>query len=437
LASLNLPDSTRPPMVILRSNDCCFLGIARGCQAAGIPIVPVVFDWEGSGPWYSEESPIVADPVRIPNPYQHSQAACDAMVTLGKSLLSEWGERIMVVPSSDTNLMFLLDHYEAIAPFFRIAGDRNFDDARLEVVRKDTAAALMDSAGVAIPQTLACLKADDIDSVVDEIKYPCVYKPVAKDYGQSFYAAHDGLKAIEVHDPEDLAEKLHAEVAAGFELVVQEKVAFESVEEEIPFYLYADDNFEIRMAATGIKEQIQPPPYGTATVLRLAWHEELVELAADVVRALRWRGILMIEFIRDRNDGRWKVIEVNARPWLCVDFYRRSGLNFVQYLYEDWRDLRSAWPARVVPDEGRLTASSVHLNLPASSFAHLSAIDGRSIEIDDVLKSIRATQGDRSLTFLDPSDPAPGRAELTALAARYSLDADRLIERVQAELCDD
>lgn len=423
-------------MVVLRSNDCCFLGIARGCAAAGIPIVPVVFDWPGSGPWYSETSRVVADPVRIPNPYQFADEACEAMVELGRELLEIWGERLMVVPSSDTNLMFLLDHYERLAPYFRLAGARDFDASRLEVVRKDTAAELFASAGVSIPRTLSCLKAGEIEHVAREMTYPCVYKPCAKDYGQSFYAAHAGVKAIECHDAEELAERLEQEVEAGFELVVQEKVSFASVEEEIPFYLYADASHRIRMAATGIKEQIQPPPYGTATVLRLAYHEELLPLAQSVVEALEWRGILMIEFIKDRNDGVWKVIEVNARPWLCVDFYRRSGLNYLQYLYEDWRDERDAWPDLVTPDAGRLEASSVHLNLPASTAADLRAVEGE-VTIDDVVASLRAVEGARSLTFLDPQDPEPGRAELRALAEGYGLDGGTLIERVQAELCDD
>ena len=355
------------PMVILRSNDCCFLGIARGCAAAGIPIVPVVFDWPGAGPWYSEQSAILPEPVRIPNPYQFAEEACLSMMTLGEQLLAEWGERLMVVPSSDTNLMFLLDHHSRLAPYFRLAGGIDFDAARRDVVRKDSAARLLAAGGVVIPQTLACLKESDIEPVAEEIHFPCVYKPVEKDYGQSFYAAHQGIKAIECQDADELRERLEQEIERGFELVVQEKVSFDSVEEEIPFYLYADADHQIRMAATGIKEKIQPFPYGTATVLRLSWHEELLPLAREIVQALRWRGILMIEFIRDRNDDVWKVIEVNARPWLCIDFYRRSGLNFVEYLYDDWQGRSGDWPELVIPTARTLERSPVHLNLPAAS----------------------------------------------------------------------
>lgn len=424
---------THVPIVVLRSNDCCFLGIARSCAAAGRPIIGVVFDWKGSGPWYSEQSNVVRDPLRIPNPYQAPERARDAMIEIGRRLFAEWNERLMIVPSSDTNLMFLLDHYESLSPYFRLAGDARFDAARIDVVRKDSAAERMAAAGVAIPRTWACLKAADIEAIANAVRYPCVYKPVVKDYGQTFYAQHGGLKAIECRDREELVERLEDELARGFELVVQEKVLFGSNEEEIPFYLYADRNHRIRMAATGIKEKIQPFPYGTATVLRLSWHEELLPLAQRVVDSLAWRGILMIEFIRDSADGRWKVIEVNARPWLCVDFYRRCGLNFLDMLYRDWRGELCDGEDVQRPDPSTLERSPVQISLPTAATPDLERL-GRPIEVADVVAWLRGIQGSRSLTFLDPNDRQPGRAELHAFADRYALAPEALIASVEENL---
>ena len=57
--------------------------------------------------------------------------------------------------------------------------------------------------------------------------------------------------------------------------------------------------------------------------------------------------------------------------------------------------------------------------------------------IDDVVEGLREVEGDRSLTFLDPGDPAPGRAELRALAERHGLAPDALISRLQEELGND
>lgn len=432
----NLASTPEPPIVVLRSNDCCFLGIVRSCVAAGHRVVPIVYDWPGSGPWYSEHSDLVKAPLRIPNPYGDPAGALAAMIEIGRSLLAVWRERLMVVPSSDTNLMFLVDHHAALAPYFRLAGGRAFDEARMDVVRKDSAASLLAEARIPIPRTWACLKPSDIHSIADQVSYPCIYKPVTKDYGQTFYSRHGGLKAIECSEREELVERLAEETSRGFELVVQEKVEFRSNEEEIPFYLYSDREFRIRMAATGIKEKIQPYPYGTATVLRLSWHEELLPIAQRVVEALSWRGILMIEFIRDATDGVWKVIEVNARPWLCVDFYRRSGMNFLDLLYRDWRDEPLGGQDVIRPSSQMLDGSPVHVSLPTALGPEFEALT-RPATVDDVVEWLTRVEGRRSLTFLDPSDPGPGQAELRALAKRYSLPVDELIDRVGGVVCGD
>ena len=38
----------------------------------------------------------------------------------------------------------------------------------------------------------------------------------------------------------------------------------------------------------------------------------------------------MIEFIKHEKSGKWYVIEINGRPWLMIDFFRRVGFNFLK-----------------------------------------------------------------------------------------------------------
>ena len=118
------------------------------------------------------------------------------------------------------------------------------------------------------------------------------------------------------------------------------------------------------MAATSIKELIQPYPFGTANILRLSWHSELLNTANQVVKALKWRGIIMIEFIRDQKDNKLKVIEVNVRPWLFIGFYTRFGLNFIDKLYQDWTEGLEPYDGNtIVPSEATLKLSPIHIDL--------------------------------------------------------------------------
>ncbi len=38
-----------PPLIAVRANDVCFLGIPCNCGIAGISVVLVVYDWPGAG----------------------------------------------------------------------------------------------------------------------------------------------------------------------------------------------------------------------------------------------------------------------------------------------------------------------------------------------------------------------------------------------------
>lgn len=417
------------PYAVLRSNDVCFLGILRSLAAAGAKSVPFTFTWEGAGPWYSEASRHVVDPVTMPNPFAEPLAARDAMVAAGKRLADKHGERLLAIPSSDTNLMFLLDHWEAFAPYYRIMGAADFLEARPDVVRKDRCAELLEAGGVAAPKTRRCASVDEIEPAVADMIYPCVYKPLAKDYGQSFYRAHGGNKAVTCNTPDELRTKLAEEVAQGFELVVQERVFFDSVYDEIPCYVYVDAEHRVRMLSTAIKEKIQPFPYGTATVLRFTSHPELFEQASRVAKAIRWRGVLMIEFIRDTRDGVWKVIEVNGRPWLFVDFFRRSGQNYLGALHADATGDTAAWPDVKYPDAQVLEESPVHVALPTAYEPGAGAVTPEAVAA--YLDSIR---GAKCLTYLDPGDREPGVRELAAMASKLGLSDDELLAAVTPSL---
>ena len=103
-----------------------------------------------------------------------------------------------------------------------------------------------------------------------------------------------------------LMQKLEKETKKQPPLLLQEKVLFSGKDLEVPFYLCADARSEIVVAATGQKQWIKPHPFGTAIVLDITWHEELLTLAQSIVSYLEWRGLLMIEFIfvRNRSIGR-------------------------------------------------------------------------------------------------------------------------------------
>lgn len=430
----------RPPLIVLRGNDICFLGIMRSCGKANIPYKTISFTWSTAKPWWSEQSIYFSNDFEISNPFDNPEKSLEELVLIGSELLETYSRRLLVIPSSDTNLMLFLDNEERLSPYFILMGAKKFDGYREDVVHKYKFFELLNRTEKTIsPLTYRCSRLSDIDNVTAHITYPAIYKPAVKDYGQTFYAKNNGLKAIECKNKKELKERLASVVKSGFDVVVQEKIIFDRVEDEIPFYLYSDENHEIKMAATGIKELIQPYPYGTANILRLTWHEELLPLAQSVVKALSWRGILMIEFIKDKKDGEWKVIEVNPRPWLFIGFYERFGLNYLSCLYDDWVDSsRFSEKELVTPLKEVLKKSPLHIDI-LSIFQLTNQEEKKNIissNLGDISTWFANYGKCLTMPYFDQQDSMPGFLNISEVASSLPLDKGILNKEICKLLCD-
>jgi len=73
------------------------------------------------------------------------------------------------------------------------------------------------------------------------------------------------------------------------------------------------------------------PECGGVTVFSKATHSEKIKHAGEtIIEKLNWNGLLMIEFIFDERDGKYKLIEINPRMWGSVLLSEFCGANFLQ-----------------------------------------------------------------------------------------------------------
>jgi predicted ATP-grasp superfamily ATP-dependent carboligase len=376
------------PALVFRGNDISYYGIISSLASHQLPYYSVLFDWKGSPTWHSSKSSLQGTTIVIPNPYEHPLNAAESLEKQLKVICGKIHSKLIAIPSSDTNLTFIVDYWEIFSSYLAVMGSPEFDDPRTDVLNKARCMHLLNSGSENLaPISFRCARQEDIAEIVNEVTYPAIYKPSTKDYGQSFYRSHNGSKAVECATPQKLLEALDNELKANFELVVQEKILFDNLEDEVPFYLYADKNHKIRMAATGKKNYVYPHPFGTALSLQLSWEPDLLDLANKVVKKINWTGILMIEFIRDKKDGRFKVVELNTRPWLFNGFYQLLGFNFVNLLMQDFNDqLKYPSDQLVFPDDRLLCRNPVHIDL-------IGILRALNIENIEYLRKWLSTQG--------------------------------------------
>jgi len=60
-----------------------------------------------------------------------------------------------------------------------------------------------------------------------------------------------------------------------------------------------------------------------------------VQAVRHLLGALCYRGVFNAEFKHDERDGRFKILEVNVRPWSDVGFTIACGVDVVEMAYRD------------------------------------------------------------------------------------------------------
>ena len=85
----------------------------------------------------------------------------------------------------------------------------------------------------------------------------------------------------------------------------------------------------------GRKLRQTPPGIGTCRVGEAVWVQEVVDAALRLLRAFEYRGISQVEFKRDPRDGRFKLMEINARLWQWHGLAAACGVDIPRIAYAD------------------------------------------------------------------------------------------------------
>jgi predicted ATP-grasp superfamily ATP-dependent carboligase len=65
------------------------------------------------------------------------------------------------------------------------------------------------------------------------------------------------------------------------------------------------------------------------------WVQEVVDDALALLRAFGYRGLSQVEFKRDPRDGRFKLMEINARLWQWHGLATACGVDLPRIAYAD------------------------------------------------------------------------------------------------------
>ena len=320
----------RPPVVILGG-----LNVTRATGLAGLPAI--VAAAEADSPAFA--SRYCSGGVLLP-PLAQSEVVAEKLARLGEQLAGALGRAVPLFYGNDDYLNVILQHRERLSPYFRfIVNDPEVASALIDKERFDAFTRLR---ALPVPRTLEWDELETFDG-------PVLVKPKLKlAYEQTaiYLRLFDGAGKARVFGS---ARELLANPLAGAlrrELVLQEYVPG-SDREIWSFHGYADESSRLLTWFAGRKIRTYPALTGQSSYLELAHHEELVAVGRDIVERAPLKGVFKIDFKRDPRDGRFRMLEVNARFNLWHYLAAANGLSIprVAYAYLLWGQVPAEPPA--------------------------------------------------------------------------------------------
>jgi len=247
---------------------------------------------------------------------------------------------LATLPLDEAVLIPCSDHWTRALTKFKSSPDKRFHTSlpTAEVndilADKKTLSALLKRLGIAQPKTVSIASQSDLSEAMsgetdrDWFLKPCDSQAFLKRFGQ---------KAYRVGTLEE-AWRMYTRIAdAGLEVLLQEYVPGGADQH---FFVdgFVDRHGEIRTLFARRRKRMYPVDFGDSSYMTSVPLDEVAEAAAGIrtlFADMPYRGIFSVEFKQDPRDGRFRLIEVNTRPWAMNEFATNSGVDVIVMSYRD------------------------------------------------------------------------------------------------------
>jgi D-aspartate ligase len=232
----------------------------------------------------------------------------------------------VLIAAGDGELRALSQHHAELATVFRVAVPpwetvRWTHDKRLTYER---AAAL----GIDIPR---CYNPRDLHELAElDCRFPVVLKPTVREQRNDFTRA----KAWRVDDRAALlARYAEAAVMVGERAVVLQELIPGGGSAQFSYAAVWHGGAPVASLVARRTRQY-PMDFGyTSTFVETIEQKDVEEAACRFLSSINYSGLVEVEFKRDQRDGRYKLLDVNARAWTWNALGSIAGVDFAHVLW--------------------------------------------------------------------------------------------------------
>lgn len=300
---------------------------------------------------------------------------------------SEFLRGAVVLACSDAGLQVLAKNRPALLERYRL--DISDPIAQLGMLDKLSTYRHARSAGVPTPGFWPTPTRDEVVALGPSLVFPVMVKPRLS----HVFEARFGRKHVIVSTMPDLLAAYDAAADAGVDVLLMEYIPGPD-DRLCSYFTYLDDAGEPLFAFTKRVVRRYPSGMGPATYHVTDRVPEIADLGNRLFRQAGLRGLANVEFKRDDRDGKYKLIECNARFTASNCLVSAAGLNLAAFVYSRvvglplpptenfrsglrlWDPVRDFWAYRERRAAGELTLGAwARSLLHAQTFAYFRWAD--------------------------------------------------------------
>ena len=313
-------DPARPPVVLMGG-----INLVRTLGLAGIDAVVATPD---------PDEPALRSrycTARWLLPPLASPGAIDSLAALGRKLSTRLGRRVPLMYGSDDALELIQAHEGRLRRYYVfLLSDPAVARA---LIAKDRFEAFARDRGLPAPPALSW-DGDGPDTVRGTTG-PVLVKPRSKvDWHHTALCQRlfggDGKARIFASGTEAAAD---ADLALFHDKLTFQKYIAGGDADLWSFHGFADERGEVLASFIGRKVRTYPTLTGESAFIELGHDDSLEAVGREVARTCPMRGVFKMDFKRDAGDGRWYLLEINARYNLWHYLGASNGANLMAAAY--------------------------------------------------------------------------------------------------------
>lgn len=295
------------------------LAVARSLGRRGVPVYVI-----DDRPCISRFSRYAKRVIQVPDILDERRTV-DSVLDVGKRFnLRNW----VLIPTRDETVAAFSRYRAELAEFFSVTTGE-WESVQWAWDKRKTYE-LAEKLDIPCPKSFTLGGADELPMLYDRL--PLAVKPTVKE--NFFYAT--GAKAWRC----DTVDELHRNYDRAAHQIRSEEILIQEIipgggGDQFSWCAFVRDG-KPHSTLTALRLRQHPREFGrAATYVETAEAPEIAELSERFVQAIHYHGLVEIEYKRDPRDGRYKLLDVNARAWGFHALGAASGVDFSWLLYAD------------------------------------------------------------------------------------------------------